>query len=342
MRTRTAVAAAAALAAPPTPTTAEAHTQGPASAPQRHTPGDTITLPARGALTALTVQDEDRTGYSRALLRHWTDADPDGCSTRAEVLLEEAVTAPEQGPDRTQNGSARHPPYDDTAHTQTRARALDIDIDIDHLGPLAEPWDCGASAWTPAERQAYANDLDDPRTLIAVCARFAKQTLGWTTPKLRTPEAADRWTWILIVAHTHLRLARPLTADLRRPWERPTTSDRLTPDRLTPAGSAGGSGTSAPASPARPVFPHPEAPAPDGHPTPRTNTRHPATTSARPSNAPRPSRPSASRKILAERTSSAGDAAEPGACGARPHLRYSVLLSTASQRYRVPVLSIAD
>lgn len=23
--------------------------------------------------------------------------------------------------------------------------------------------------------------------------RFAKQTLGWTTPKLRTPEAADRW-----------------------------------------------------------------------------------------------------------------------------------------------------
>lgn len=22
----------------------------------------------------------------------------------------------------------------------------------------------------------------------------AKQTLGWTTPKVRTPEAADRWT----------------------------------------------------------------------------------------------------------------------------------------------------
>ena len=54
--------------------------------------------------------------------------------------------------------------------------------------------------------------------------RFAKQTLGWTTPKLRTPEAADRWTWILVVAHTQLRLARPLAADLRRPWEKPATS----------------------------------------------------------------------------------------------------------------------
>lgn len=62
--------------------------------------------------------------------------------------------------------------------------------------------------------------------------RFAKQNLGWTTPKLRAPEAADRWTWILIVAPTQLRLARPLAADLRHPWEKPTASDRLTPARV--------------------------------------------------------------------------------------------------------------
>lgn len=48
--------------------------------------------------------------------------------------------------------------------------------------------------------------------------RFGEQTLGWTTPKLRTPAAADRWTWLLAVAHTQLRLARPLAAALRRPW----------------------------------------------------------------------------------------------------------------------------
>ncbi|MFB7850819.1 NF041680 family putative transposase [Streptomyces sp. NPDC056053] len=74
--------------------------------------------------------------------------------------------------------------------------------------------------------QAFLRRFDLEHTF-----RFAKQTLGWTTPKLRTPEAADRWTWILIVAHTQLRLARPLATDLRRPWEKPTASGRLTPAR---------------------------------------------------------------------------------------------------------------
>jgi hypothetical protein len=49
--------------------------------------------------------------------------------------------------------------------------------------------------------------------------RLFKQTLGWTTPKLRTPQAADRWTWLIIAAYTQLHLARPLAVDLRRPWE---------------------------------------------------------------------------------------------------------------------------
>ena len=38
--------------------------------------------------------------------------------------------------------------------------------------------------------------------------RFFKQTLKWTTPKLRTPAAADRWTWLLLLAYVQLRLAR--------------------------------------------------------------------------------------------------------------------------------------
>ncbi|RSS27807.1 hypothetical protein EF902_49415, partial [Streptomyces sp. WAC05858] len=39
-----------------------------------------------------------------------------------------------------------------------------------------------------------------------------------------------------VVADTQLRLARPLAADLRRPWEKPTASDRLTPDRAAGGG----------------------------------------------------------------------------------------------------------
>ena len=62
--------------------------------------------------------------------------------------------------------------------------------------------------------------------------RMFKQVLGWTTPKLRDPAAADRWTWLTITCHTQLRLARPLAADLRLPWERPAPPGRLTPARV--------------------------------------------------------------------------------------------------------------
>jgi hypothetical protein len=56
--------------------------------------------------------------------------------------------------------------------------------------------------------------------------RFDKTVLGWTRARLRTPEQADRWTWLIIAAYTQLRLARHLTEDLRRPWERPPRPDR--------------------------------------------------------------------------------------------------------------------
>ena len=62
--------------------------------------------------------------------------------------------------------------------------------------------------------------------------RMLKQTLGWTAPKLRDSASADRWTWLIIAAHTQLRLARPLVGDLRCPWERPAAPNRATPARI--------------------------------------------------------------------------------------------------------------
>ncbi|NYV73494.1 HNH endonuclease [Streptomyces sp. UH6] len=120
--------------------------------------------PVSEALAGLPIQDEVRTGYSRDLFRHWIDADKDSCSTRAEVLLEEAVTAPEVGTRCSLTGGSWFSPYD--SRTLTSATQLDID----HLVPLAESWDSGARDWSAAERQAYANDLDDARALIAVSA----------------------------------------------------------------------------------------------------------------------------------------------------------------------------
>jgi len=55
---------------------------------------------------------------------------------------------------------------------------------------------CGGSTWsTPSD--------------------FAKQTLNWTTPRVRHPEQADRWTWLVLLAYTQLRLAQAIAADQR-------------------------------------------------------------------------------------------------------------------------------
>jgi hypothetical protein len=81
--------------------------------------------------------------------------------------------------------------------------------------------------------RAYVRRFDLEHTL-----RFCKQSLGWTTPRVRHPEQADRWTWLVVAAYTQLRLARPWIADRRLPWERPLEPGKLTPARVRRALSA--------------------------------------------------------------------------------------------------------
>jgi hypothetical protein len=68
--------------------------------------------------------------------------------------------------------------------------------------------------------------------------RFLKQSMGWTTPRVRHPEQADRWTWLVVAAFAQLRLARTYVEDLRLPWERRYYAGRLTPIRVHRAVSA--------------------------------------------------------------------------------------------------------
>ncbi len=75
--------------------------------------------------------------------------------------------------------------------------------------------------------RAYLRRFDIEHTF-----RFAKNTLGWTSPSLRTPEQADRWSWLVVAAYTQLRLARRLVDDMRLPWERPRDPTQLTPTRV--------------------------------------------------------------------------------------------------------------
>ena len=75
--------------------------------------------------------------------------------------------------------------------------------------------------------RAYVRRFDLEHTF-----RFLKQTLGWTTPRVRHPQQADLWTWLVLTAFTQLRLARPCVADRRLPWERRYAPGCLTPFRV--------------------------------------------------------------------------------------------------------------
>ena len=63
--------------------------------------------------------------------------------------------------------------------------------------------------------------------------KFLKRALGLTAAKVRTPDQADRWARIVMAAWSQLLLARPLAADLRRPWEKhPDPARPLAPGRV--------------------------------------------------------------------------------------------------------------
>ncbi|MGW4412631.1 HNH endonuclease family protein [Nonomuraea sp. NPDC004702] len=121
------------------------------------------------AVAELPVADERREGYVRTKFRHWIDEDRDSCSTRAEVLIDEAIEPPEIGDGCRLSGGRWYSYYDD--------QYVDVatGLDVDHLVPLAEAWDSGAYDWTPAQRQDYANDLREPWHLVAVTARSNRQ-----------------------------------------------------------------------------------------------------------------------------------------------------------------------
>ena len=56
--------------------------------------------------------------------------------------------------------------------------------------------------------RAYIHRFDLEHTF-----RFAKETLRRTAPRARQPAQADRWTLLVVLAYTQMRLAQLLVAD---------------------------------------------------------------------------------------------------------------------------------
>ena len=108
-------------------------------------------------------------------------------------------------------------------------------VTVEHLPDGRKPhktmwlWHAGPAPLSPDELwRAYLARFDEEHTF-----KFLKGVLGLTAAKVRTPGQADRWVRLVMAASAQLLLARPLAADLRRPWEaRPDPARPLSPGRV--------------------------------------------------------------------------------------------------------------
>ena len=117
------------------------------------------------ALNKLKIADEVREGYVRTKFKHWitiSRAGQVGCDSRKSVIIDEALVKPTIGKNCALSGGKWLSIYDNVEVTDAGK------LDVDHMVPLAEAWDSGAFSWTDLQRQQYANDMVDPRHLIAV------------------------------------------------------------------------------------------------------------------------------------------------------------------------------
>jgi hypothetical protein len=156
-------------------------------------------LPLADAVQLLPTAAESRDGYQRSSFKHWVDADRDTCNTRAEVLIAESRVEPTIEAGCKVVAGEWYSYYDGVTLTAPGG------LDIDHMVPLAEAWDSGASGWTAARREAYANDLDADRSLVAVTAR-TNRSKSDQDPADWTPPLADaRCTYATDWVATKLR-----------------------------------------------------------------------------------------------------------------------------------------
>lgn len=127
------------------------------------TPADALTLTASDLLDRLAVRAESGwSSYDRERFGYPSDADRDGCDTRAEVLMQESTTATTRNTYCTVQSGRWISFVDGRVWTDPGK------VQIDHLVPLSEAWASGARGWTSSRLVAFGNDLGYPWSLNAI------------------------------------------------------------------------------------------------------------------------------------------------------------------------------
>jgi hypothetical protein len=141
--------------------------EAPAPAPTepRNADDQAAVEQALAFLNRVRVEPERPRGYDREAWPHWLDKDSDCQDARQEVLVAESLERVGLSGNgcRVASGLWRDAYTGETTHEPTR-------LDVDHMVPLAEAYRSGGRDWSEARRAAFANDLEDGRTLIAVSA----------------------------------------------------------------------------------------------------------------------------------------------------------------------------
>ncbi|HEX7304553.1 HNH endonuclease family protein [Lentzea sp.] len=152
---------------------------------------------AKSELAGLTVRaDGSMTGYSRDKFPHWI-TQSGTCNTRETVLKRDGSNVVTDSSCAATSGTW-FSPYDGATWSAAS------DVDIDHVVPLAAAWRSGASSWTTAQRQSFANDLSGPQ-LIAVTDNV-NQAKGDQTPATWKPPLSSYWcTYAKMWVHTKYR-----------------------------------------------------------------------------------------------------------------------------------------
>lgn len=162
------------------------------------TPPDATTSRAHLGTLAVAPSGSD-SGYSRDKFPHWIDQG-NNCNTR-EVVLKRDGSGVTVGSDCYPTSGSWYSVYDQTTTSDPSK------VQIDHMVPLHNAWVSGASSWSTAQRQAYANDLAEPQ-LIAVSAS-SNESKSDRDPSEWKPPNTGEWCfysrdWIEVKYHYHL------------------------------------------------------------------------------------------------------------------------------------------
>lgn len=215
----------------PSATPTPSQTATPTPTARTGATGDALTFTALLAELPEDDSPTSHTGYARDLFNVWSDANGDGCNTRAEVLKAETTSPVTLHGTCTIDTGSWYSAYDGTWFTNAG------DVDIDHFVPLSEAWKSGAWQWSSQTRVAYGNDLGYAASLLAVSAS-SNRSKSDQDPAQWLPTNRDFYcdyaaTWVAVKWRWNLTVDSPERATLSNILSGCSTLTVTVPDRAS-------------------------------------------------------------------------------------------------------------